>query len=148
MKVILLKDVKNLGKTRDVKEIADGYARNFLFSNNLALPATDDNLKNLENKKEMEAKIAEEALKKTQELASRLDSLEIHAYLKIGENGKAFGSLGPTQLAALLKEKGFEINKSQIITKEPIKEIGEHKIIINLEHGLEAEVNVILEEEK
>lgn len=147
MKVILLQDVEKLGKKFDVKEVADGYARNFLLPKNLVKPATEEALKQLEAEKEAAAKKAEEELKATEEIVERLDNQEIEIIAKIDENGKLYGSLTALKIARVLKDKGFDVSKNQIKLKEPIKEVGEYDIIVEFPHGLEAKVKIIVVEE-
>jgi large subunit ribosomal protein L9 len=148
MRVILLQDVENLGKKFEVKEVKNGYAMNFLFPKNLAKPATREALKWLETQKEIGAKKAEEALKKTQDVASTIDGQEIIIPVKIGEEGQLFESITSQKIIEKLKESGFEVKKSQIDLLEPIKELGEFPIKIKFEHNLEAEIKVIVTEEK
>lgn len=147
MKIILLQDVENLGKKDEVKEVADGYARNFLLPKKLAAIATESVLEQLELKKEIEAKKAEEELKKIQEIAKNLDGLEIEIPVKIDENGQFYGSITALKLSKILKEKGYNIIKSQIKLEKPIKEIGEYDIVIEFPHGLEAKIKLIVTEE-
>lgn len=147
MKIILLQDVENLGKKDEVKEVANGYARNFLLPRKLAMIATESALKQLELKKEIEAKKAEEELIKIQEIAKNLDGLEIEIPVKIDENKQFYGSITALKLSKILKEKGFDIIKSQIKLEKPIKEVGEYDIIVELPHGLEAKVKVIVTKE-
>ncbi|MCD6402247.1 50S ribosomal protein L9 [bacterium] len=148
MKVILLKDVENLGKKNEVKEVKAGYARNFLFPRGLAKPATPEALEELEKMQELAAQKAEEELKEIQKLASALDGLEITIPVKIGDKGQLFESITATKIAERLKEEGFNIKKTQINLSKPIKELGEFPVKISLEHNLEAEITVIIEEEK
>jgi large subunit ribosomal protein L9 len=148
MRVILLQDVENLGKKFEVKEVKNGYAMNFLFPKNLAKPATKEAIKWLETQKEIEAKKAEEALKKTQDVASTIDGQEIIMPVKIGEEGQLFESITSQKIIEKLKESGFEVKKNQIDLKEPIKELGEFPIKIKFEHNLEAEIKIIVTEEK
>ena len=148
MRVILLQDVEKVGKKYEVKEVADGYARNFLIPKGLAKPATEGNLKWLEAQKEALRKRAEEELKKVQEQASNLDGLEVVIPVKIGDEGQLFESINTQKISEKLKELGFEIKKSQIALEEPIKELGEFPVKIHFEHNLEAEIRVIVSEEK
>lgn len=150
MKVILLKDVEKVGKRFEVKEVKDGYARNFLIPKGLAKIATDEALKWLETQKEIVEKKAEEDLKKSQETASGIDDREVMITVKVGEDGQLFESINAQKIAEKLKESGFEVKKSQIELKEPLKELGEFPVKIKLEHNLEAEIRVIItkEEEK
>jgi len=150
MKVILLKDVEKIGKQFDVKEVKDGYARNFLINKGLAKPATEEALKWLEVQKEIQGKKAEDELKKAQELASTVDDMELTIPVKVGEEGQLFESISAQKISDKLKEMGFDVKKGQIELSEPIKELGEFPIKIKLEHNLEVEIRAIvskLEEE-
>jgi len=144
MRIILLQDVENVGKKYEVKEIKDGYARNFLIPKGLAKPATEEVLKWLEVQKEIEVKKAEEELKKVQKVASVIDGQEIIIQVKIGEDDQLFESITSQKISEKLKELGFDVKKNQIDLSEPIKEIGEFPIKIHLEHNLEAEIKVII----
>jgi large subunit ribosomal protein L9 len=147
MKVILLKDVEELGRRGDVKSVADGYARNFLFAKNLAKPATKQALKEIETEKELEAQIAEQELKKIEEIVSQIDGLEFEVIEKMDEGGKLYGSLNEVKIAKILKDKGFDIKKNQIKIPQPIKTVGEYPVTITFDHGLEAEIKIIVAEE-
>lgn len=147
MKVILLKDVEELGKKGDVKNVADGYARNFLFAKNLAKPATKQALKELEAEKELEAQIAEQELKKIEEIVSRIDGLELEITEKMDETGKLYGAINEVKIAKIFKDKGLNIKKKQIKIPQPIKAVGEYPVIITFDHGLEAEIKIIIVEE-
>jgi len=148
MRVILLQDIDKLGKKYEIKEVADGYARNFLIPKGLAKPATKENLKWLETQKEIEIKKAEEELKKVQEIASAVDDQEIIIPVKVGEQDQIFESITAQKIAEKLKELGFDIKKTQIDLIEPIKELGEFPVKIKFEHNLEAEIKIIVVEEK
>ena len=149
MKVILLKDVKNMGKAWDIKEVSDGYARNYLFRNNLAKAATSDLIKKSEAQKADVIKKAEADLEKTELLAEELDDFAVKIKAKANAEGKLFGSIKPDMiLGALAKEKvnigGLEAKN---ISTEAIKDLGEHKVTVNLPHGLEAVIIVVVEKE-
>ena len=150
MKVIFLKDVEKIGKKLEVKEVKDGYARNFLIPQGLVKLATVEALKWLEIQKDIEEKKAEEGLKKTQEIASAIVNQEIVIFVKVGEQDQLFESINAQKISERLKELGFDIKKTQIDLPEPIKEIGEFPVKINFEHNLETEIKVIVtkEEEK
>ena len=148
MQVILLKDVEKIGKKFEVKEIKDGYARNFLIPQGLAKQATEEAIKWLETQKEIEEKKAEEDLKKIQEIASAIDDQEIIIQVKIGDQDQLFESINSQKLSEKLKEAGFNIKKSQIELPEPIKELGEFPVKIKFEHNLEAEIRVIVTKEE
>ncbi len=148
MKVILLQDIENLGKKYEVKEVKDGYARNFLIPKGLVKPATKQALKWLEIQKEILAKKAEEELKKIQETVSKIDGLEIIIPVKVGEKGELFEKITAQKIAEKIKEMGFEVKKNQIILENPIESLGEFPIKIKFEHNLEAEVKLIISEEE
>lgn len=144
MKVILLQDVENLGKKYEVKEVKDGHARNLLIPQKLAKVATRQALKWLADQKEVIEKEAEEDLKKAQELASKIDGLEVTLDVKIGDEGQMFESVNAQKISERLKEMGFEVKKSHILLQDPIKEVGEFPVKVNLEHNLEAELKIII----
>ena len=148
MKVILLQDVEKIGKKYEVKEVAQGHARNFLIPKGLAKPATEESLKWLESQKEVLREKAEEDLKKVETLATTLDGQEIIIPVKIGEEKQLFEAVTVQKIFEKMKENGFEIKKTQIILAEPIKELGEFPVKIRLAHNLEIEIKVIIIEEK
>jgi len=148
MKVILLQDVEGLGKKYELKEVKNGHARNFLFPEKLARAATKEALKWLAGQKEVMDKEAEEDLKKAQEMASKFDGLELSIAVKVGDEGQLFESVNVQKIVEKLKEIDLEVKKSQIKLKNPIKEIGEFPVNINLDHNLEAEIKVIVTAEK
>lgn len=148
MKVILLQDVENLGKKYEVKDVKSGHARNFLIPQGLAKPATKEAIKWLESQKETEENKAEEELKKVQDVASAIDDQEVMIQVKIGPEGQLFEGISAQKISEKLKELGFEIKKTQIDLLKPIKELGEYPIKIKFEHNLEAEIKVIIAEEK
>lgn len=149
MKVILLKDVKNLGKAWDIKDVSDGYARNFLFPHNLAQVATPDLIKKSEAQKADIIKKAEKDLEKAEEAAAALDGFVIKIKAKANEEGKLFGSINPEMIREALIEEKLDIESIQAknISTENIKDIGEHKVTVNLPHGLEAIITVVVEKE-
>lgn len=149
MKVILLKDVSKVGKKNEVKEVSDGYARNYLLANNLAKPATESAMKQWEQEKENLAHQAEEELKVEEEMVSQLDGQEIEIRAKADESGKLYGSITAIKIAKILKDKGFKVEKNQIKLMEPIKEVGEYdEVLVELSHGLEAKIKIIISEEE
>jgi large subunit ribosomal protein L9 len=143
MKVILLQKVAGLGEPEDVKEVADGYARNFLFPHHLAVQASPQAVSDLQTKKKKRSKEAEEELYHQEKLAEQLEGMEIEIKQKVTEGGMLYAAVGPQQIAMNLSKHGFEIDKKQIIT-EPLKEVGEYMVPIKLRHGLEAELRVVI----
>jgi len=148
MKIILLKDVEKLGKKFDVKDVADGYARNFLLPKGLAKQATEAAIKQLEIEKKAAELAAEMDLKVVEEAVVGLDGQEIEIKVKASEDGKLYGAITPVKIVKILKEKGFDVKKSQVKLAAPIKEIGEYDIVLELAHGLEAKVKIIVTEEE
>jgi large subunit ribosomal protein L9 len=148
MRVVLLADVENLGKKNEVKEVKDGFARNFLLPKGLAKIATKEALRELDLRQEIEEKSADEELKKIQALASSIDGQEVTISVRVGENDQLFGSVGPQKIYEEMKKAGFNIKKKQIELPEPIKNLGEFPVKIKFEHNLEAEITVIVIENK
>jgi len=148
MKVILLKDVEKLGKKNDLKEVADGYARNFLIPNKMVILATKAEIAKMEEQKKIDTQKAEEELVRFQETASKLDGLELEIVAKADDDGNLFGAISAVKIVDKLKEQGFEIEKNQIKITEPIKEIKEYEVLIELPHSLEAKIKVVIVAER
>ena len=148
MKVILLQDIEKIGKKHEVKEIKDGYVRNLLIPKGLVKVATNDALKWLEAQKETETKKSEEELKKIQFLATGVDGVEVVIPVKVGEQDQLFEKVNVQRISEKLKEMGFEVKKSQIDLPEPLQSSGEFPVKIKFEHNLEAEITVVVVEEK
>lgn len=147
MKVIFLKDVKGKGKKGEVKEIADGYASNFLIPKGLAQVANSTSIKEANVFKESEEKRKATELKQAQELAIQLEKLTVSIISKSGENGKLFGAITSKQIAdALLKEK-IKIDKRKLLLDEPIKTIGITKVKIKVHPEVTAIVKIHVKEE-
>jgi len=147
MKIILSQDIPKVGKKNEVKEVADGYARNFLIAKGLAKPATEAALKQLELIKAELARQAEEDLKIQENVVSQIDGQEFEIISKADGTGKLYGSITPVKVAKILKDKGFDISKNNVKLAVPIKTIGEHEIDLELNHGLEAKIKLIINEE-
>jgi len=148
MKIILLEDVEKLGKKYEIKEVKDGYARNFLFPKGLAKQATENSLKWLAMQEETGEKKAEEELEKIEGDVVKIDGVEVLTPVKVGEKEQLFEKITSQKISEKLKGLGFNIKKDQIELEEPIEEIGEFPIKIKFEHKLEAEINVIVVEQK
>ena len=148
MRVILLKDIENLGKKYEIKEVKTGYARNFLIPNGLVKMATQENLRQLEKERGEVEMRAEEELKRIQALAGTIDGQEIVIPVKIGKEDQLFESITVQKIYEKLKELGFDVKKGQIDLSEPIKNLGEFSVKIKLDHNLEAEITVTVTEEK
>ncbi len=144
MKVVLLQDIKGVGKTDEIKEVNEGYARNFLFPKHFAVQALNKNIKELDDRKRKEAKESERELQELQGLAGRLDGFEILIKEKASEGGILYASIGPQRLVQELNKRGFKIEKNQIKNLN-IKKAGEYTVNIKLNHGLEAQVRINVE---
>ena len=147
MKVILLKDVENTGEKYELKEVKSGFARNFLFPRKLAKPATKQNLKWLDQQKEIYTEKAKQDLEEVQEKVKTVDGREIEIKVKVGDNDQLFESITSQRISEELKKEGFLIKKDQIDLEKPIKDLGEFKVRIIFKHKLEAEIKVIIIEE-
>ncbi len=133
MKVILIQDVKSLGKKGDIVEINDGYARNYVIPKKFGLEATNKNLNDLKLQKANEVKIAKEKLEQAKEFADQLKDKSVTLQMKTGEGGKLFGSISTKEIAkAVTEQLGFQIDKKKMILDEPIKTLGTHIIKIKL----------------
>lgn len=140
--LILQEDVPALGDAGDLVKTKVGYARNYLLPKGKAILATESKIKQLEhNKRVVEEKLAKQ-LKDLSALRDRLQNLALCFVAKSGEEGKLFGSVTSAHVAAMLSEKGFEIDRRKIVLAEPIKEVGDHKVPIRLRGEVVAEVTV------
>ncbi|MEN3202442.1 MAG: 50S ribosomal protein L9 [Atribacterota bacterium] len=151
MRVILLKDVESLGKEGDVVEVRRGYARNYLFPRKLAVEANPANLSQLEAIRRRKVKMEEKELAEAETLKKRLDGLVLEFFKKAGETGKLYGSLTSKEIAdRISQELQREFDKKYIDLEEPIKDLGEHKVKVNLGRGVTATlvVKVLPEEVK
>jgi large subunit ribosomal protein L9 len=143
MKVILKQDVRSLGKRGDIKEVADGYARNYLLPKGLAIEATPGNLKILSDQKEMTAQKELREMEEAQELAGRLNGLEIIFKVKTGEGGRLFGSITGKDLVDQIYQKTkIELDKRKLEIEDSIKNLGKHQVKVHLYKGITAEIQV------
>ena len=146
MQVLLLKDVPNVGKKGELRDVADGFARNFLFPRGLAKLASSDALSQRETELTENAKKEEKELKKTQEIASSIDGLELTIPMKTAPGGQLYAAVGAKTLSDALKSQGYPIEVRQVMLEEPLKQSGvEKEILITFEHGLEAHITVTIE---
>ncbi|OWK27038.1 MAG: 50S ribosomal protein L9 [Parcubacteria group bacterium GW2011_GWA2_38_13b] len=148
MKIILLQDVVNLGIKYDVKDVADGYARNFLFPKSLAKLATKSDLSNIEKMREMERGKQRKELAEIQNVAKKLEGQKIEIAMKISEDGTFYGSITSANIVSALKKKGFDVKKEQIVLKKPIKEAGVYDVTIKFSNEMEIKIRVAATEEK
>ena len=147
MKVILLKDVKGLGKAREIKEVSDGYARNCLLKQGLAEEATAVKINSLNIKKNSEEFHKREEIKALQEEAKKLNGKSVKVKIKCGENGKIFGSVTTKEIADAILETGVVVDKKKILLKDTIKNLGEYTVEVKFLPDVFAKVKVIVEAE-
>ncbi len=149
MRVILLTDIKDLGKKGEIKEASPGYARNFLFPKGLAKPATAEAERELGKAKEAAVKKSEEETGRYQALARHISKITLVVKTKTGTKGKAFGSLTASKIRdALTHQEKINIEKEWIALAEPIKQTGEHRVMIKFPHGIEETLRIVIEPEK
>jgi len=142
-----LKNVPGTGNMGEVKDVSDGYARNFLFKKNLAKQATDDSLENLKASEAKKKKEMERDLKENQKKASKLDGENIELSAKVNDKGILYAAINQADIAvAVKKDLKTDIEADQILIAKPIKELGEHTVTIEFGHGLEAELNISVSE--
>ena len=147
MKVILLEDVKALGKKGEIVNVSDGYARNCILPKKLGLEATSKNLNDLKLKKANEAKVAQEQLEEAQDLAKKIEAGKVELAIKVGEGGRAFGSVSSKEIAAAVKEQlGYDIDKKKVQLKDAIKTLGTHTVPVKLHAKVTADLKVIVTE--
>ena len=148
MKVILLQDVKSLGKKGEIVEVNPGYARNFVLPKKMGVEATHKNLNDLKLKNQNDAKVAAENLAEAKALAEKIGASSVTAEMKMGEGGKAFGSISSKEIAELMKKQlGLNIDKKKIQVKDPIKALGTYRVQIKLHPEVTAELPVNVKEQ-
>ena len=143
MKVILLEDVKSLGKKGEIVNVSDGYARNMILPKKLGVEATSKNLNDLKLRKANEEKVAQEHLEAAQELAKKLEAAKVELKIKTGEGGRTFGSVSSKEIAIAVKEQlGYDLDKKKIQIKEAIRTPGMHLVPVKLHQKVTAELKV------
>ena len=147
MKVILLQDVKSLGKKDDIVEVSDGYAKNFLFTKKLGVEANSKNMNDLKLKKANDEKVAAQNLKDAKELAEAIAEKTVVVRLKAGEGGRTFGSVSNKEIAESAREQhGLDIDKKKIVINDPIKSIGTYEVTVKLHPKVSGTIRVKVEE--
>lgn len=143
MQVVLLEDVKSVGKKGDIVKLSDGYARNFIIKKNLGLEATPQNLNDLKLRKANDAKIAAEELAAAKQLAEDLSGKKITLAIKAGEGGRAFGSVSTKEIVKAIKDQlGMDIDKKKLILPEPIRSFGVTEVPIRLHRDVTGKLDV------
>ncbi len=144
MKVILLEDVKSLGKKGDVVEVADGYGKNFLIKKGMAKAGTASNVHEAEQKKAAQAFHKAEEIKATKALAESLNGKSVSVKIKVSENGKVFGSITSLHVAEALSGLGYDIDKKKI-KMDSVKNLGSYPAEIRFMEGISAKITVVVE---
>ncbi len=148
MKVILTEDVKSLGKKGDIVNVNDGYARNFILKTNKGIEANAKNMNDLKLKRQNEDKVALEQLEAAKELAKKLGAGQIKLAIKIGEGGRAFGSVSSKEIAAAVKaQMNLDVDKKKVQLKDALKTLGTHTVPVKVHPKVTAELKVVVTEE-
>lgn len=147
MKVVLLKDVKDVGRQGDVCAVSDGHARNFLFPRQLAVLATPDAVREGERAKKRKTEEAERDLHSTEDVASAIDGFELEVKEKANDVGTLFAAVTAKKVADELKKRGYAVEATHVRSGVPIKECGEFDLQLEFPHGLEATIKVIVTSE-
>lgn len=145
MKIILVKDIKGIGKVGEIKEVKEGYARNFLFPQKLAVLATEAAMAEALVKEKLKQEKGEEQKNRAEELVNKLKGLKLEIRAKSDEKGTLFAAVNEKQIIEELKKKGYNFKKDQIKILEPIKKMGDYEVGVDLGFGLEAKVKVRVE---
>lgn len=146
MKIILLQDVKSVGKKGDLVELKEGYAKNFIIPKKLGVEATGTNLNNLKLQKQNEEKKAKEQLEAAKALAEEINEITVELSIKAGEGGRTFGSVSSKEIAQALNEQfGKDIDKKKLQMSEPIKSAGYHNVTVKLHPKVSATLRVHVE---
>ena len=147
MKVILLEDVKSLGKKGQIVNVSDGYARNLLFPKKLGVEATGKNMNDLKLQKAHEDKVAQENLDAAKAFAEELKGKQVDVGIKVGEGGRTFGSISAKEIAEAAKvQLGYELDKKKLQLSAPIKELGTTMVPIKLHPKVTGELKVVVKE--
>lgn len=144
MKVILRSDVSKVGYAGDVKDVSDGYGRNFLLPRKLAVMATPAAIKQWEKGKEKRAKLMAERVAQAKELAAKVNGVSLSFSRPAGEEGKLFGSVGKADVLKSLKSCGFSVDKDAVQLEQPIKTVGDHDVEIRFMADVTAKVKVTI----
>lgn len=147
MKVILLEDVKSLGKKGDIVNVNEGYARNFILPKKLGVEADAKHMNDLKLKKANDEKVAKEQYEEALALKEKVEAGEVKLTIKAGEGGKTFGSVSSKEIAAAASSQlGLELDKKKIHLPEPIKTLGTHNVTVKLHSKVSAELKVKVSE--
>lgn len=148
MKIILLQDVKGQGKKGDLIDVNEGYARNFLIKKGFAEAATPNKINELNQKKSSQAYHKQEELKAMKALAAEINGKSFTVNIKVGQNGKVFGSVTSADVAECLKAAGYDIDKKKIVIDGTIKNVGDYSVELKLAEGIGAKITVLVRGEE
>ena len=149
MKVILLKDVKGTGKKNEVKEVSDGYARNYLLPKKLAVPADNTNMKELNEKNKSKELKAQKEYEEAVELGKKMEDMSVTIYSKAGEGGRLFGSITSKDIADQLKKQhGVEVDKRKVSLDEPIRVLGSRFVEVKIHQKVTTKIRVDVKEKQ
>ena len=147
MKIILLQDVKALGKKGETVDVSDGYARNCILPKKLGVEANAKNMNDLKLQKAHEEKVAKEQLEEAKALAEKMAEMEVILFIKSGKDGRTFGSVSTKEIAVALKEQhGLAIDKKKLVLDEPIRTVGTTIVGVKLHREVTAKINVRVRE--
>lgn len=142
MKVVLVQDFEGLGAFGDVLNVKDGFARNYLIPRGIALPATESNLKHISTIQNHKKRKLERQKQKAISVANEINGKVFELFRQVGKGGKLYGSVGTADIASMLKEAGYDIDRKQISLKSPIKDVGIYTVLIKLHPEVSAQIKV------
>ncbi|UOF00366.1 50S ribosomal protein L9 [Bdellovibrio reynosensis] len=145
MKVILQKDVKDVGRVGELVNVSEGFARNFLFPRKLAAEATEKRVKEYEHLKRVAETKKKKAMAERQELLNKVNGTTVTFKLAAGETDKLFGTVTTTDISKELQKMGHSVDRRDIHLEEPIKVLGQHKAVVRYSEGMEAKIQISVE---
>ncbi len=145
MKVVFLQKIPSVAREGEVKEVAPGYARNFLFPRGLARPAIPEVLRKLEQQREIRARRRAREEEEARALAEKIDGLELVFQKRLGSRGRLYGSVSANAIAQELGQRGYKIGKTQVRLEEPLRELGTHEVEVELATGIVARLRIVVE---
>lgn len=148
MKIILLQDVKGQGKKGDLIDVNEGYARNFLIKKGLAQEATANRINELNQRRSADEYHKREELKAMKALAAEINGKQFTVNIKVGQNGKVFGSVTAADVAESLKAAGYDVDKKKIVLANPVKLVGDYEVVLKLAEGVSAKITVLVRGEE
>jgi large subunit ribosomal protein L9 len=142
MRIILRENVPNVGKIGDVLTVADGFGRNYLLPRNLAVMANERNVAQFEHNKRVAQSRVTKARGEASEVAKKLEGLQLTVTRHAGEDGRLFGSVTVREVADLLAEQGYQVDRRDLVMPDAIKQVGEYPLVVKLHEGVTAKINL------